>query len=111
VKSIGMALDLKDPPGVVERYKDYHRSVWPEVKESLRNIGISKMKIFLIGRHLFMYVEVPEDFDTDRDFPKYMDAPKAKAWDELMRGFQQKLQEAKSAEWWAEMEEVFDLDW
>ena len=58
-----------------------------------------------------MYVEVPEDFNTDHDFPKYMDVLKAKEWDELMRGFQQKLKEAKSYEWWAEMEEVFDLDW
>ena len=111
MKSIGMALDLREGPGVVERYKEYHRAVWPEVKQALRGIDISKMKIFLLGHHLFMYMEVPDDFDVDRDFPRYMEAPRAKEWDELMRGFQQKLPEAGDAEWWAGMEEVFDLDW
>ena len=32
-------------------------------------------------------------------------------WDELMRGFQEPVPGAKPGEWWAGMEEVFDLDW
>ena len=111
MRSIGMALDLREGAEVVEKYKEYHRAVWPEVKAALREIGVTEMKIFLLGRHLFMYMQVPDDFEASRDFPRYMEAALAKEWDKLMRGFQQKVPEAGSGEWWAEMEEVFDLDW
>ena len=57
MKSYAMALDLRDDAEVIERYKEYHRAVWPEVLDGLKSIGISKMKIFLHGSRLFMYLE------------------------------------------------------
>ena len=66
MKSYAMALDLREGPGVVEEYARYHRAVWPEVMEGLKEIGISKMRIFLHGRRLFMYLEAPDDFDLSR---------------------------------------------
>ncbi len=106
-----MTLGLKSDPGVLDEYTRRHRAVWPEVLEGLRGIGIKKMKIYLHGRKLFMYLEADDDFDPARDFPRYMDDPRAKEWDELMRGLQEPAPGAKPGEWWAEMEEVFDLDW
>ena len=111
MKSLAMTLNLRDAPGVVEEYKRYHRAVWPEVLSGLRDIGISKMKIFLSGRRLFMYLEAPDDFDLGRDFPRYMESPRAREWDELMRGFQEVVPEAGPDEWWVAMEKVFDIDW
>ena len=73
-KSYAMALDLKDDAALIERYIEHHRAVWPEALDSLKRLGIEKMKIFLLGRRLFMYVEVPDDFDFPgglwRDTPK-----------------------------------------
>ena len=110
MKSYAMALDLKDDPAVVDEYKRWHRAVWSEVVDGLKSIGISKMKIFLLGRRLFMYLEAPDDFDLARDFPKYVaQSPRAAEWDELMRRFQQPAAGAAPGEWWAAMEEVFDL--
>ena len=63
MKSYAMALDLRDDAEVIEQYKEYHRAVWDEVLEGLRSIGISKMKIFLRGSRLFMYLETPDEFD------------------------------------------------
>ncbi len=112
MKSLAMTLDLVDAPEVIEKYKAYHREVWPEVISGLRSIGVARMKIFLLGTRMFMYLEVPDDFDLATDFQTYTDSsPRAKQWDELMRNFQSQAPEAKEGEWWAGMEEVFDIDW
>ena len=104
MKSFAMTLDLRDDPDVIAEYKRYHREVWPEVIEGLRSVGVLKMKIFLIETH--------DDFDPARDFQAYTDAsPRAREWDELMRGFQVQVPGAAEGEWWASMEEAFDIDW
>ena len=111
MKAFAMTLALKSGPGVVVEYTRQHRAVWPEVLQGLRGIGITKMKIFLHDHRLFMYLEAGDDFDPARDFPRYMDDPRAKKWDELMRELQEPVPGVKPGEWWAGMEEVFDLDW
>jgi L-rhamnose mutarotase len=111
MKSFGQVLDLKNDPRTVETYKKYHREVWPEVVRSLKAAGISKMKIFLVGNHLFMYYEAPDGFVPERDFQKYTQVPRAQEWDRLMRTFQQKAPEAGPSDWWTAGELVYDLDW
>ena len=78
MKAFAMTLALKSGPGVVVEYTRQHRAVWPEVLQGLRGIGITKMKIYLHNRRLFMYLEAGDDFDPARDFPRYMDDPRAK---------------------------------
>ena len=110
MKHYALTLNLKDDPEVIERYKEYHRAVWDEVLDGLKSLGISKMKIFLRGNRLFMYLETQDDFDLGRDFQRYTEAsPRAAEWDALMREFQAPVPSANSGEWWAAMEEVFDL--
>src|SRR5438034_10405125 len=84
MQSYGLTLLLKDDADVIERYKGYHREAWPEVIARLKEIGISEMKIYLIGRRLFMYMEAVEGFDPDRDFPKLNDLPRFRRWDGVM---------------------------
>jgi len=109
--SYGLTLLLKDDAEVIERYKRYHREAWPEVIARLKEIGITEMKIYLIGRRLFMYMEAIDGFDPDRDFPKLNDLPRYREWDALMSSMQERVPEARDGEWWAAMEEVFDLNW
>ena len=111
MKSFAMALNLKDDPRTIEVYKERHRAVWPEVLDGLRSIGISKMKIFLLGRRMFMYFEAGDDFDPATDFQRYQATERAREWEALMRGLQERVDEAAPGDWWAPMEEVFDLDW
>ncbi len=112
MKSFGLALNLKDAPEVIEKYKEYHRNVWPDVVAGLRKVGIEKMRIFLLGRRMFMYIETVDDFEYPSDFVKYMEqTERAQEWDDLMVTFQAKVDEAKPDEWWAQMEQVYDLDW
>ena len=109
MKYYGLTLCLNDDPEIIEQYKHYHRHVWPEVTARLAEVGITAMKIFLLGTRLFMYMETEDEFDPLVDFPRYADNPKAREWDELMRTFQQRAPEAHPDEWWALMEPVFQL--
>lgn len=56
-----------------------------------------------------MYLEASDDFDPARDFPKYMENPRAREWDVRMRDFQEPVPGAGPRDWWAPMEEVFSL--
>ena len=109
--SYGLTLLLRDDEETIERYKDHHRQVWPEVLDRLREVGIEEMKIFLIGRRLFMYLRARDDFVPERDFPRLSDHEPTKRWEELMTSMQERVPEAADGEWWARMEEVFDLQW
>ena len=110
MQHFGLTLELKDDPELITQYKAYHADPWPEPLQGLGKVGITDMKIFLLGQRMFMYMTATDEFDPARDFPRYVEQnPKAKEWDELMRTFQQQVPEAKEGEWWANMELVFDL--
>jgi len=109
VQAYGMALDLRDDPTLIARYKKEHAQVWPEVVARLREIGVTEMKIFLLGRRMFMYCETRDGFDPANDFARSNDDPTYRKWDELMRSMQERVDEARPGEWWARMELVFDL--
>ena len=87
------ALDLKDDPGTIERYKHWHRPGGPpaEVTRSLRDAGIESLDIYLIGNRLFMVMESDpaapgSTRSTDDD-----DNPHVRAWEALMGELQQDL--------------------
>lgn len=110
MKHFGLTLNLKDDPEIIERYKTYHQDAWEETLVGLKAVGITKMNIYLLGRQLFMAMETVDTFDIERDFPRYLEEhPKCREWDELMRTFQEPVEEAKPDEWWAQMEPVFEL--
>ncbi len=110
MKQLALALDLKDDPDVIQAYKEYHASVWPEVKESLLQVGIHQMKIWLVGRRLFMLVDVDDAFDPAIDFPRYVKLhPRCQEWEDLMGTYQAPLPQAGKNSRWALMEEVFKL--
>lgn len=110
MQKFGMTLNLKEGEGVIEKYRAHHRAVWPDVISGLKTVGVTRMDIFLHERRLFMYMETTDGFDLERDFPRYMESPRAKEWDALMRTFQEPVQDAAPGEWWAAMEHVFDLN-
>lgn len=111
MKSYGLTLCLQDDPQKIETYKEYHRAVWPEVLAGLREAGIQRMQIFLLGLRMFMYVDTDDDFDPARDFARAAASPRAKEWNEFMATLQERAPEAAPHEWWALMEPVFDTEW
>lgn len=111
MKRYGRTLNLKDDPAIIQRYVEYHRTVWPEVEPGLRAIGIERMLIWRLGRRLFMLMETVDGFDPERDFARYMESDsRIREWQALMETFQEPVPEAKPGEWWADMELVFSLE-
>jgi L-rhamnose mutarotase len=106
-----MTLCLRDDPAAIERYRVEHRNAWPEVVQRLRAAGVAGMRIYLRGRRLFMEMEAVDEFDPAHDFPRLSDDPRYREWEVLMRSLQERAPEAGPDEWWAQMEQVFDLDW
>jgi len=110
MKSFAQCLDLNDDPDMIAAYIRHHQAVYPEVVAALKAIGITTLKIYLLGNRLFMYFEAPDTFDPARDYQEYARDPRCRRWDELMRTFQKKAPGAKPGEWWADMQLVFGLD-
>lgn len=46
MKRYCLALDLKDDAQLITEYEEYHREIWPEIRESILNSGITNMEIY-----------------------------------------------------------------
>ncbi|GAC16898.1 L-rhamnose mutarotase [Aliiglaciecola lipolytica] len=105
------ALDLKDDPELIARYKQYHQpdNIWPEITDSIRRSGITAMDIFLTGNRLFMIMQVNDDFSFELMEQVNNSTPRSGEWEELMWTFQQALPWAKPNEKWLLMEQIFSL--
>lgn len=102
-------LDLKDDKKLIETYKQYHRSVWPEVKDSIKDAGIENMEIYLISNRLFMIMEVNDDFTFEAKNKADLANSRVQEWEKLMWNFQQALPFAKTGEKWVMMDQIFEL--
>jgi L-rhamnose mutarotase len=105
-----LALDLRDEQEAIASYDEHHRTVWPEVLESLKASGIQEMQIYRIRNRLVMIIEVTEAFSFARK--KEMDEANetVQRWESLMSTLQQPLPWAKPGEKWMLMERVFHYE-
>ena len=109
-KHYAQTICLRDGAGVVDEYKAYHAEAWPEVCDALSAVGVEEMRIWLVGRRLFMAMSTSDAFDPEVDFPRHMAmSPRCVEWGARMRAFQTPVPEAKEGDWWTYMECVFDL--
>ena len=63
MKTYAMALDLIDDENIISEYEEYHNNVWPEVLESIKKLGIDRMRIFRISNRMFMLIEAYDYYD------------------------------------------------
>ncbi len=104
-----LALDLKDDEGLIAKYDEYHRNVWPEVLKSLKDSGIEHMDIYRIANRLVMIIEVSDSFSYERKAKMDADNIKVQEWEVLMWNYQQALPMAKPGQKWLPMEKVFEF--
>ncbi|MGH9373246.1 MAG: L-rhamnose mutarotase [Vicinamibacterales bacterium] len=105
-----LTLDLRDDPEVIAAYRQYHAEIWPEVERSLRDAGIRRLEIHLLGTRLVMIVEVQDGLDFARVLEAHAAShPRVAEWERLMKTFQQPAPGARPGEWWALMEPVYQL--
>jgi L-rhamnose mutarotase len=107
MKRFGQIIGIK--PENVEKYKDYHASVWPEVLHMIKQCNISNYSIFHKNGLLFAYFEYTGN-DFAADMAKMASHPKTIEWWDIMMPMQEPLNNRDESEWWANMEEVFHLD-
>jgi L-rhamnose mutarotase len=105
-----LTVNLKDDASI-EIYRRYHQRVWPEVLHSLREVGVERMDIHILGRQLVMFVELNDGLDWRHVFAAHMaSSPRVAEWERLMTSLQEPSPDARSDEWWAVMEPIFHLD-
>ena len=104
-----LALDLKDDHVLIAKYEEYHRNVWPEILESLRDSGITNMEIYRISNRLFMIIETTDDFSFEKKAQMDANNTRVQDWEVLMWDFQQALPMAKPGEKWLPMDKIFEF--
>ncbi|HZX58527.1 MAG TPA: L-rhamnose mutarotase [Mucilaginibacter sp.] len=110
MKRYCLTVDLKDDAELIAEYEAYHCEVWPEIKKSILDSGITNMEIYRFDNHLFMIMETDDSFTFEHKAA--MDAANAKVqeWEQLMWKFQQPLKNAKPGEKWVLMDRIFGLN-
>jgi len=105
-----LTLDLKDQKVLIDTYEKFHRKIWPEITESIKEAGIEHMEIYRWNTRLFMIIEVNESFSFDRKARMDAENQKVQEWESLMSQFQQPLKGTSNNEKWQLMKKVFDLN-
>jgi len=109
MKRYALTLDLKEDAQLIKEYEDWHRKVWPEIKKSITDAGITNMEIYRTGNRLFMIMETSDSFDFNEKSSMDAANPKVQEWETLMWKFQQPLPWAKQNEKWIVMDKIFQL--
>lgn len=109
MKRYCLALDLVNDPVLIAEYEAYHREIWPEIKKSIVDSGITNMEIYRIMDRLFMIMEVNESFSFDAKGAADAGNPKVQEWEALMWKYQKALPVAKPGEKWLMMDRIFSL--
>ncbi|MCJ8208644.1 L-rhamnose mutarotase [Mucilaginibacter sp. RS28] len=109
MKRYCLALDLVDDPGLIEEYDAFHRNVWPEILESIKQSGIEDMEIYRTGNRLFMIIDANDGFSFEQKAETDASNLKVQEWEQLMWKFQQALPWAKEGEKWLLMDKIFKL--
>lgn len=109
MKKYVLALDLVDDVELIAEYDNYHKEIWPEIKKSILDSGITNMEIYRFGNRLCMLMETEDGFSFINKGK--MDAGNAKVqeWENLMWKYQQAIPGAKAGEKWVIMDKIFQL--
>lgn len=109
MKRYCLALDLVDDPALIEEYERWHKTenIWPEIKKSITDAGITNMEIYRTGNRLFMIMETIDSFRFEHKAEMDAANPKVNEWEQLMWKFQQPMPWAKKGEKWILMDKIF----
>jgi L-rhamnose mutarotase len=104
-----LTLDLKDDPKLIAEYEAYHKNVWPEILQSIKEAGITNMEIYRYTTRLFMIMEVTDNFSFERKAAADAANETVQKWETLMWMYQQALLGAQPGEKWKLMDKIFAL--
>ncbi|MBI4550830.1 MAG: L-rhamnose mutarotase [Candidatus Latescibacteria bacterium] len=103
---VGFLLKVKEEK--IEEYKEYHKTVWPEMLDALRAAGWHNYSLFMRPDGLlFGYVETP---DFEQALTKMAQTDVNRRWQTLMAPYFEGLGGKHADENMIQLEEVFHLD-
>ncbi|WP_345955983.1 L-rhamnose mutarotase [Mucilaginibacter sp. PAMB04168] len=109
MKTYCLLLDLVDDPALIAEYESVHRAVWPEILESIKSSGITKMEIYRCDNRLTMIIEATEDFSFEKKAEADANNIKVQEWEQLMWKYQQALPGSKPGDKWKLSNLIFSL--
>jgi L-rhamnose mutarotase len=110
MKRYCLTLDLKNDAQLIAEYEAYHKDIWPGIRKSILDSGITNMEIYRFDNRLMMIMETEDTFSFDRKAAMDTGNPKVQEWETLMWKFQQPLKNAKPGEKWVLMDKIFKLN-
>ena len=109
MKRFCLTVDLKEDEKLIAEYEAYHKAVWPEILQSIKEAGITDLQIYRLGNRMCMILEATDDFSFEKKTAMDTANPKVQEWEALMWKYQQALPMAKPGEKWMLMEKIFQL--
>jgi L-rhamnose mutarotase len=104
-----LALDLQPDPALIAEYENHHRQVWPEIKASILDSGITQMEIWRLGDRLFMIIEAGPGFSFEKKATADAANPAVEKWEQLMWKYQKGIPGSRPGEKWRLMDKIFEL--
>lgn len=109
MKRYALALDLKNDPLLIAEYEQWHKNVWPEIKQSILSSGIRRMEIYRFSHRLFMIMETDEGFTFESKAAADEANPHVQEWEQMLWKYQQAVPGAAPGEKWVVMDKIFEL--
>jgi len=109
MKRYALALDLQDDEQLIAEYERLHRNVAPEIQQSIKDSGITRMDIYRFADRMFMMIEADDDFSFVEKAAADAKNPLVQAWEELTWKYQKAIPGSKPEEKWVVMNKIFEL--
>lgn len=109
MKRYCFALDLINNQKLINDYIEYHKVVWPEIIESLKESGIIHAEIYHVEDRLFLVIDTNEKFSLEIKGKMDAENPIVQKWETIMWKYQKALPNAKLGEKWVLMNRIFKL--
>ncbi|KAI0886100.1 rhamnose mutarotase [Annulohypoxylon maeteangense] len=115
VRRIAQVVKLK--PEFVDKYKEVHAAVWPDVLRQIKDCNIQDYSIYhdlSTGILFATFKYVGHDYVGDME--RMRGNPKVREWWAMTDGFQESMvpgaesSQSNNPAWWKELEEVFYLE-
>jgi L-rhamnose mutarotase len=104
-----LALDLNKDEKLIAEYEHWHKDIWPEIRKSILDGGITAMEIYRLEDRLFMIMETAKDFSFEKKSAMDAANPAVQRWEELMWKYQIAIPGGRPGEKWRLMNKIFSL--
>lgn len=109
MKRYALALDLQDDEQLIAEYERLHRNVAPEIQQSIKDSGITRMDIYRFADRMFMIIEADDDFSFADKAAADVANPVVQEWEQLTWKYQKAIPRSKPGEKWVIMDKIFEL--